>query len=71
MCTLITTVISIRKDCKVICDFNFGKVRSIIIVVDDVETRQWYSWAHKRPMRMVEEESLDTVEAGKSDPVGN
>ena len=70
-CALIAFVISISKDCRVICDFDFVKVRSIIVVEDDMETVQWYSWVHKRPMRMVEEESLDTAEAVKSDPVGN
>ena len=54
-------MISIRKDCKIICDFDFCKVRSIVVVADDMETVQWHLWVHEGTMRMIVQVSFDAV----------
>ena len=56
-------MISIRKDSKVIRDLDFGKVQSIVVVVDDMKSVQWYSWVHEGTMRMTVQVLFDAVEA--------
>ena len=40
LCTLIASVISIRKDSKVVHDLDFSKVWSISVLADDMESVQ-------------------------------
>ena len=60
---LITSVISIRKDSTVIRDLDFGKVQSIVVVVDGMKFVQWYSWVREGVMRMIVQVLFDAVEA--------
>ena len=54
-------MISIRKDSKVICDLDFSKVRSIVVVVDDMKAVKWHSWVHEGRTRMIVQVSFDAV----------
>ena len=38
-----------------------SKVRSIIVVADDMETVQWHLWVHEGTMRMIVQVSFDAV----------
>ena len=53
LCTLVTTVITITRDRKGICNFVLGKVWRIIVVADDMQTVHHHSWIHKWMVMMV------------------
>ena len=59
---LIASVIIIRKDSKMIHDLDFGKVRSIVVVADDMNFVQWYLYVHEGTMSMIVQVLSDLVE---------